>query len=101
MNPYMLLRVARDAGDADIRRAYLGAIREATPETHPVLFNALREAYERIRDESSRCRDELFGQDRHGDSPVEVAVRHWRLGPRPGPMTFESMKEYLTLCAKK
>lgn len=95
MNPYVVLEVVRDADDARIRQAYLGAIRQATPETDPVRFKEIVTAYEKIKDGPSRCRYELFDTDCPGDSPLDNFLRHARLTVRARPLSFEAMKEFL------
>lgn len=100
MNPYLVLGVPRHSDDQGIRRAYLEAIKEATPETHPTRFQALVAAYEQIKDETSRHRHALFNRECPGDSPVDAFLRHVRTAPRPAPLPFEAMKEFLRLCSK-
>ena len=101
MNPYLVLGVPRDADDARIRRAYLDAIREATPETHPIRFKEIAAAYDKIKDAASRCRYELFDTDCAADSPLAAFLRHMRLTAPPAPLGFEAMKEHLRACAQK
>ena len=100
MNPYVVLGVPREAGDACVRRAYLDAVKQSPPETHPVRFKAIAAAYEKIKDEHARCRYELFDTDCPGDSPLDLFLRHARMTARPEPLAFEAMKEYLRACAK-
>ena len=100
MNPYLVLGVPLDADDHRIRRAYLEAIKQATPETNPSRFKVLVEAYEKIKDEPSRHRWELFDTDCPGDSPLDVFFRHVRLSAKPAPLSFEAMKEFLRSCSK-
>ena len=100
MNPYLVLGVPRDADDARIRRAYLEAVKEATPETHPARFKQIAAAYEKIKDETSRYRYELFNTECPGDSPLDVFLRHARLAARPAPLGFEAMKALLRSCSK-
>ena len=100
MNPYVVLGVPQNADDPQIRRAYLEAVKEATPETHPARFKALTEAYEKIKDETHRHRYELFTLDCPGDSPLDVFLRHIRLSAQPAPLSFEAMKELLRSCSK-
>lgn len=45
-DPYAIIGVERSAERTDVRRAYSRLIREFRPETHPVHFQALHEAYE-------------------------------------------------------
>ncbi len=100
MNPYLVLGVPRDADDARIRRAYLEAIKIDTPETQPVRFKEIATAYDKIKDETSRCRYELFDIEAPGDSPLDAFLRHARLAARPTPLGFEAMKEFLRACSK-
>lgn len=100
MNPYLVLGVPRDADDACIRQAYLAAIKIATPETQPARFKEIAAAYDKIKDETSRCRHELFDTEAPGDSPLDALVRHARLAARPVPPGHEAMKEFLRACAK-
>lgn len=99
MNPYLVLGVPREADDGRIRRAWLEAVREAPPETHPLRFKEIAAAYDKIKDATSRCRYELFDTECPGDSPLDVIVRHARLA-RPAPLSFDTMKEFLRACAK-
>jgi DnaJ-class molecular chaperone len=100
MNSYLVLGVPHTADDANIRHAYLEAIKLATPESDPDRFKSLAEAYEKIKDEASRNSYYLFHTDASGDSPLEVFLRHIRLCARPRPLTFEAMQEFLRACSK-
>ena len=100
MNPYLVLGVPRNADDACIRQAYLSAVKEATPETHPARFKEVAAAYENIKDEPSRHRYELFNTDCPGESPLGVFLRHAHLAQRPAPLSFEAMKELLRSSSK-
>lgn len=46
MNIYQILGISSDADSKEIRRAYARLIKEFRPETHPVEFGNIREAYE-------------------------------------------------------
>jgi hypothetical protein len=100
MNPYVILGVSSEVGDAAIRNAYLESIKLATPEKDPRRFQQLTEAYEKIKDESQRYRHELFNKDTPGTSPLDVLVRrlHWQ--PAVPPLTLDAMKELLRACSK-
>ena len=100
MNPYLILGVAPTADDQTIRQAYLAAVRESPPDTHPGRFQAVSAAYEKIKDEPSRLRYLLFNKECPGDSPLEVVLRFGRLRP-PTPLPFENMKAYLRDCWKR
>ena len=100
MNPYLILKVPFDADDKAIRKAYLEAIKEATPEKNPNHFQALTEAYDRIKDQTSRHQYILFNKTAPGDSPLDAFLRAAPLLPTPQPLPVETMKEFLRSCAK-
>ena len=100
MNPYLALGVPPNADDPTIRRAYLDAIKQASPESDPARFKILAAAYEQIKDETARYQYELFHTEVPGNSPLEAFLQHVRTTAQPKPMPFESMKEFLRLCAK-
>ena len=100
MNPYLILDVPSDADDKTIRKAYLEAIKEATPETNPKRFQALTEAYDKIKDQTSRHHYVLFNRTPPGDSPLDAFLRAAALLPPPRPLPLEEMKEFLRTCAK-
>ncbi len=100
MNPYLVLKVPLNADDQQIRRAYLEAIKRATPDTHPQRFQEVSQAYESIKDEPSRLKFYLFNRCSPGDSPADAFLRYARSGPPLKPLPFEAMKEYLRAWAK-
>jgi curved DNA-binding protein CbpA len=59
-DPYAVLGLAGDSDDDTIRRRYLQLVREFSPERHPEKFAAVRQAYESLRDLSTRLRYRLF-----------------------------------------
>ena len=101
MNPYLVLKVPRDADNQRIRRAYLEAVKAATPEANPTRFKEVAAAYERIKDETSRYRYELFQQEIPGESPLDVFLRYTRQCGKTAPLPMETMKEFLRACSKK
>jgi DnaJ-class molecular chaperone len=100
MNPYLILEVPPEADDARIRQAYLAAVRNAPPETHPERFKAIAAAHDQIKDEPSRLRHELFDTSTAGASPLAAFLNHARLAPPPPPPGFEALKQFLRSCAK-
>ncbi len=54
IDPFELLKVPESAGNEEIRAAYLARVREFPPERAPQHFQAIREAYDRIRTEKAR-----------------------------------------------
>lgn len=59
-DPYLILGVAPDAGDAAVHTAYLEGIKRWPPERDPQRFEALRAAYEAVRTRRDRLACELF-----------------------------------------
>lgn len=58
--PYEILEVAADAGDDDIKKAYLRKVREFPPEREGAAFQRIRDAYERIATDKRRRQYHLF-----------------------------------------
>jgi len=99
MNPYVILRVAPSATDAEIRRTYLEAIRAFPPEREPEQFQKIAHAYGQVRDEAARLKYRLFDQTPGGTRPGEALSAFCMAAPAPAPLDFESMKAFLRLCA--
>jgi curved DNA-binding protein CbpA len=98
MNPYLVLRVLPGATDAEIRRAYLDAIRKFPPEREPERFQTISHAYEQIRDEKSRLNYLLFDRASPCATPSEVLAKFCAASPMGKPLAFEAMKAFLRSC---
>jgi DnaJ-class molecular chaperone len=61
VNPLALLGIDEAASDADVRAAYLAAVRRSPPDRDPEGFRRIREAYEAVRDLDRRLALRLFG----------------------------------------
>ena len=99
MNPYLVLGLPPEADDQTIRQAYLKAVKEASPDTHPERFQVVSQAYEKIKDEASRRQHLLFHGDCPGASPLDTLARyasHHHFEPLP----FAAMQELLRSLAK-
>lgn len=59
-DPYLILGLGRDAGDEQIRAAYLARIRQCPPERDRAQFERLRAAYEAIGTARARAMHALF-----------------------------------------
>ena len=59
-DPYEVLGLAADADDDTIRRRYLELVRQFPPEKNPERFAAVRQAFESLRDLTTRLRHRLF-----------------------------------------
>lgn len=101
MNPYLVLGVSDNANDQVIRQAYLRAIKEAPPETHPARFQMINQAYEKIKDETARLRYYLFNQECPGESPLDALIRNGRLQGPPPPLPLEFLQHFLRHCAPR
>jgi curved DNA-binding protein CbpA len=59
-DPWEVLGLTADCDDETIRRRYLELVRQFPPEQHPERFAAIRQAYESMRDLTTRLRYRLF-----------------------------------------
>lgn len=98
MNPFYILGVPPDADDQTIRKAYLEAIKKATPETNPERFQTLSRAYETVRTETDRNRYQLLHVECSGESPLDAFVQYSRWRGNPQPIPWEAMKKFLRSC---
>lgn len=77
-SPFEILGISPDTDDAAIRRAYLGKVQAYPPERAPEQFQAVRRAYEQIRDRRARIEYTLF----HCPSLEDIQRLAYRLRPR-------------------
>lgn len=85
-DPYQVLGIPPEAGDAEIRAAYLRKVKEFPPERAPQEFEKVRDAYETLRDPRRRTRQLLLSVDPKQPlvSLLEGRVAERRfLGPEP------------------
>lgn len=82
-DPYLILGVPEDAGDAAIEAAYLEGIRLCPPDRDPRRFQDLRGAYEKIRTRRDRLAHELF--DAVPPTPADILERAAPAGPPRRP----------------
>jgi curved DNA-binding protein CbpA len=86
MDAAEVLGVGADAGDEEIRAAYVRRVKEHPPDRSPEEFERIRDAYESLRDPRRRMRDRLLAVDPLAPlvSVVDVNVRQRRfVGPQP------------------
>ncbi|HUT11984.1 MAG TPA: DnaJ domain-containing protein [Thermoguttaceae bacterium] len=59
-DPYEVLDLPPESGDAEIRRRYLELVRRHPPDRDPERFAAIRRAYDELRDPQKRMESRLF-----------------------------------------
>ncbi|WP_373500018.1 J domain-containing protein [Desulfococcus sp.] len=59
--PHLVLGISDNAADAEIRSRYLELVKQYPPETAPVRFQQITEAYEALRNRRKRIETTLFG----------------------------------------
>ncbi len=62
-DPRGILGVSENAGDAEIRAAYLRKVKENPPDRSPAAFERIRDAYEVLRDPRRRARHMFLSID--------------------------------------
>ncbi len=62
-DPRRVLGIASEAGDEEIRAAYLRKVKEFPPDRAPREFEKVRDAYEALRDPRRRTRHLLLSTD--------------------------------------
>ena len=86
MDPGEVLGVNPDAGEEEIRCAYLRKVKEHPPDRSPEEFELIRDAYDSLRDPRRRMRDRLLSVDPFAPfvSVIELkAPRRRFAGPQP------------------
>jgi hypothetical protein len=61
MDPNEILGVTADAGEEEIRAAYVSKVKEFPPDRAPAEFETIRDAYETLRDPRKRARAMFSG----------------------------------------
>lgn len=59
-DPFLILGVAEEATDEEVKRRYLALVRVFSPERDPERFQAIRTAFEAIRSRRGRLRQRLL-----------------------------------------
>jgi preprotein translocase subunit Sec63 len=72
-DPYEILGVARNAGEADVRRRYLELVRQYPPDREADRFREIHDAYEKLRDPVVRVKSKLFDLDSN-DTLVQITA---------------------------
>ena len=85
MDPAEVLGINPDAGEEEIRSAYVRKVKEHPPDRSPEEFERIRDAYESLRDPRRRMRDRLLSVDPVAPfvSIIELKARRRYAGPKP------------------
>jgi DnaJ-domain-containing protein 1 len=85
-DPREVLGVNQDAGEEEIRAAYLRKVKEHPPDRSPEEFERIRDAYDSLREPRRRMRNSLLSVDPFATfvSVLELKTRQRRFaGPQP------------------
>ncbi len=85
-DPRQVLGIGPEAGDNEIRAAYLRKVKQFPPDRSPQEFERVRDAYEALRDPRQRTRHLLLSAD--PKQPLASLVREQPSARRftgPGP----------------
>ena len=86
MDPGEVLGVGQDAGEEEIRAAYVRKVKEHPPDRSPEEFERIRDAYDSLRDPRRRMREKLLSVDPLAPfvSVIEIKKGQRRFaGPKP------------------
>jgi curved DNA-binding protein CbpA len=95
VDPTEVLGVSQDAGEEEIRAAYVRKVKEHPPDRSPEEFERVRDAYDSLRDPRRRMRDRLLAVDPFAPfvTTIELSTRQRRfVGPQPWLKVLEVLK---------
>lgn len=95
MDPREVLGVSQDAGEEELRAAYVRKVKEHPPDRSPEEFERVRDAYDSLRDPRRRMRDRLLSVDPFAPfvTIIERDARTRRfVGPQPWLKVLEVLK---------
>ncbi len=98
MTPFELLAVAEDAGDQEIKQAYLDKVKAFPPEQHPAQFKMIRDAFELIASERKRLAWRLLQQPY---MPLEELMAHGLTPGTPRRPSLSLFRQALTESLKQ
>lgn len=93
-DPRQILGIGLEAGDEEIRAAYLRKVKECPPDRAPREFERVRDAYEMLRDPRQRTRHLLLSAD-----PKQPLVS--LLQDRPAERRFTGPGPWLAVLQEK
>lgn len=92
-NPYEVLGLARNASNADIKKAYFQNVRRFSPERHGDKFKNIRAAYEQLKDEKSRAETDTFMLNvPYSEFVIEHPEEDWEYKPK---IDLDTVYEYI------
>ncbi|MCD6393546.1 MAG: DnaJ domain-containing protein [Planctomycetes bacterium] len=95
-DPFSVLDVPPDAGDAEIRAAYMRKVKEHPPDRCGPEFEKIRDAYHQLKDPYRRAKYLILGAtvDRPLESLLDEApaARHF-VGPEPWLAAMKSQRK--------
>jgi DnaJ-class molecular chaperone len=95
-DPFTVLGVDEDAGDAEIRGRYLALVREFPPDRAPDRFREYRAAYEALGDERKRLEMKLLRTNAAALSRLTMAA----LNAAPSGMSRVTKRTVAALLAE-
>lgn len=98
MNPYLVLDLPLDAGDAGVRAAYQQLLRRYPPESRPEQFQLIQEAYEKLRTGRDRWRWRLLHLKDDVSGPLEGLEAFAKLPGRLRPPGASPFRDFLKAC---
>lgn len=98
MNPFLVLDVAVDATDAEVRAAYQKLLHRFSPERRPDEFQMVQEAYEKLRTVSARWEWRLLHLEDGNIGPLAAMDQFAAMPGRRRPPGAAAMRSFLRSC---
>lgn len=100
LTPYLILGLAPEATEDEIRRRYLQLVREHPPGRDPERFQQVAQAYEALKDERTRIHTAIFGPAEYADMEAALmALVRARAQTRRNPGLRDLIAAEGALCA--
>ena len=98
MSPFTVLKLPFTCSDEQARAAYHECLRRHPPELDPEGFQAIQEAYQRVRTEEARAKWILFNKEDCPDGPLATLEALVHLPGRNSPPGEEAFSRLLEAC---
>lgn len=93
-DPWIVLGLEPTASDDEIRTRYRDLVKQHPPELDPAGFQAIRTAYEQVRNPHVRARTRLFGPAPLDDlDELRAVLAGWRRPPAGPELWLEALGE--------